>query len=153
MGCIFSKKRNNNILNTNINDKNLKIYKKSNINILYLEDVEIHYDLLTFILHTYIDNNINIIWKKTVNECYDYLENNQIDLIFVDRLLKNEMGDDLITKIKNNNIFPLNKIIIISAINKVDEIQKFVDMGLFYFKKPLNTAIFIRTMKNVFNSI
>lgn len=151
MGSCFSKEQ---IYETNIYDHNisgLKIVKNKPINILYLEDAEIHYFLLKFMFHRYIDANINIIWKTTNEECYNYIENYNVDLLFVDRVLTNEIGDDLILKIRDNNIFDLKKIIIISAINKQEDIQKFIDMGIFYFKKPLDTEIFISVMKQVFS--
>lgn len=147
MGCIFIKPTI--ISSSNING--LKLPRKNKYTVLYLEDAEIHYDLLLFIFKKYINPNVNIIWKTTINDGYNYLENNEIDLIIIDRILKNnEMGDDMINKIKENNIFDLSKVIIISAINKIEDIQKFIDMGIFYFKKPLDTNEFIHSMKKIF---
>lgn len=150
MGCLISKQTKN-IGNTNITDKNLKIINKPGIKILYLEDAEIHYDLLNFLFHNYVSKNIEIIWKKTIDSAFNYLQNNQVNLVFIDRLLENEMGDDLIYKLKETGIYDLKKIIIISSINKPEDIQKFIDMGIFYIKKPIDTNEFIKTMKNVFN--
>ena len=145
MGCCFGLNKQTNI------DNNLKI-KKKDINILYVEDCDIYMPLMKFIFNKYLKNiNFNITLKDNVNDAYEYIKNNDIDLIFLDRQLKNkETGDTLIDILIDEQIYDIKKIIIISAIDNLDDIQTFLDMGIYYLKKPIDIPIFIKTIENIF---
>lgn len=146
MGCCFRKP----MKETNIDD-NLKI-EKTDVTILYVEDCEMYMPLMKFIFSKYCNNiNLDLIWRKNIQDAHDYIKNNPIDLIFLDRELKDgEMGDDLVDIIFKEKIFDLNKIIIISSLENVTDIQKYLDMGVYYFKKPIDIEIFITKIKNIF---
>ena len=105
MGCIFSHTFYQHNENKDNQDNPKKMITKP-LTILYLEDNEIYCDILQYILKSYVSSNVTIIWKETVNECYEYLKNNQIDLLFIDRILENnEKGDELIQKINDEKLF------------------------------------------------
>lgn len=122
--------------------------------ILYVEDSEIYYTLMQFILQKYNNLNITLVWKKTISTAYDYIKSHKIDLLFLDRLLENEMGEDLI-KIINEEQLPLDnsRIIIISTLDNPDEVKFFSDMGIKYFKKPINIELFINQINKLFDII
>lgn len=146
INCFKSSKNNN---NQNNNDKSLKL--KKIIKILYVEDLEIYSNLMAHILQKYLNNeaSFEIIWKTNNQEAYEYIINNPDDIgfIFVDRLLKNESGDELIKKIKDENLFPLNKILIISSLH--NEVDKYKELGINYFIKPLDISEFVELVKKI----
>ena len=153
MGCIFSHTFHQHNENKDNQDNPKKMITKP-LTILYLEDNEIYCDILQYILKSYVSSNVTIIWKETVNECYEYLKNNQIDLLFIDRILENnEKGDELIQKINDEKLFDPHKIIIISSLNDIENINEFIKSGMVYFKKPLNTQEFVGSMQTIINSI
>lgn len=147
MSCCFRLKKKE---ETNIDD-NLKINKKD-VSILYVEDCDIYMPLMKFIFEKYLKNiNLKIELKNNINDAYDYIKNNNVDLIFLDRELNNEeIGDTLIGMLINEEIYDITKIIIISAIDNLDDIQTFLDMGVYYFKKPLDVPLFIKKIENIF---
>lgn len=150
MGCIFGKSINN----TNING-NFKIDENINtINILYVEDSNIYFFLVDYILSKYIDRPINFIHTKTIRESYDHIKTNKYDIVFIDRELNDgEMGDDLIDRIITEKLVEPNKIVIISYLEDLNDIKKYLNMGVFYFLKPLDVKKFIETIKKIFNNI
>ena len=149
MGNCFGKKK---IKQTNINNT-LKINKiETEINILYVEDCQMYCPLMKFILAKYSNLNIKLIWKNNITEAHEYVLNNDIDLIFLDRELSNgERGDDLIEKFLQEKTFDVKKIIIISSLDNLNEIQHFLDIGVFYFTKPIDIDIFISKIKGIFS--
>ena len=147
MGCCFAKSK---LKATNIND-NFKIQIKEPINILYVEDVEIYYNLMKHIFEKYINLNVNLIWKKNVKDAYESIENDNIDVIFIDRILENEMGDDLINRLIDEKKFDISKIIIISSVDNLKDIESYIELGISYFMKPLDMKLFIKNMMQIFH--
>ena len=149
MGNCFGKKK---IKPTNI-DNTLKIKKTDReIKILYVEDCQMYCPLMKFILGKYSNLNIELIWKTNITEAHEYILNNKIDLIFLDRELGNgERGDDLIEKFLQEKTFDVKKIIIISSLDDLNEIQHFLNLGVFYFTKPIDINIFMSKIKGIFN--
>ena len=117
--------------------------------ILYLEDDELHVQLLSFIIKNFVNNNSHIVWKKSIDDTYNYIINNKVDIVFIDRILDNEVGDNLVDRILNNKIINLNKVFILSSINNNNEIQKFNKMGINYYIKPINTNLLITQLKKL----
>ena len=159
MGVLFSCNSSKKINTTNINDKNLKI-TENKINIIYLEDIELHFDLLNFILNHYLNTdsknnkkNFNLCWGKTIQEAYNFIrDDNKYDLIFIDRKLSNnENGDDFVDRIVREKLIPINKIIFLSELTIDNKCQKYIDKGAFYIKKPIDVNRLIETMKNIFD--
>jgi CheY-like chemotaxis protein len=130
---------------------NLKINKINNIKILYVEDIEVYFRLMEFILEKFFSKlNIKLFWAKNIKDSLEILDNHTFDLIFLDRQLEeNDLGDDLIYLLKNNN-FNMNKIIIISALDDLNEIGEFLEMGVHYYIKPLKINMFVETLKKIF---
>ena len=142
MGCISSK-----IIRTE--SKN-SILLSDKVNILYIEDSDIHVQLLTHILKKHCQRCV-LIHRPTVINGYKYLKFNKVDFLIIDRYLNNESGDDLIDLIEQEKSFDLNNIIIISEISEPNDIQKYTDMGIKYFIKPLDIEEFIRYIKMMKN--
>ena len=117
--------------------------------ILYLEDDELHVKLFSFIIKKYVNNNIDVIWKKTIDNAYDYLINNKVDIVFIDRILDDGVGDDLVYRILINKIIDKNKVFILSSINNINEIEKFNKLGIKYYTKPINTKLLITDLKKL----
>lgn len=134
MGCFFTK----------IKENEQKVFK-----ILYVEDSDIYISLLEFVLEKYLKIKFKLIHKKTISEVIKYMndESNKIDLILLDRELQNEMGDQLIKE----NIFNDKKVIIISNIDNEEDIERFSNLGINYFVKPLDIKSFIEAMEEVFD--
>ena len=143
MGCCLSK--------NNVND-----YEFPNpLNILYIEDCESYLNLMKYIFDNRVDQNINVVWKANVDEGLEYLNNNNVDLIFLDRNLRTEKiqdGDNLIKIIKDQKIFDLRRVIIISGVENKDDIIYFNKLGITYFVKPIKVEEFLKTIKEIIKS-
>ena len=130
---------------SNNTDKN-----KKTLQILYVEDVFIHFSLLQLVLQKhYTHNEVELIHTSSVKESYKYIQENQVDLILLDRFLVEEKGDDLIELLKEDNLFPLNRIVIISANENPNDIEKFTKDGVVYFTKPLQINKFIEKINSI----
>ena len=132
MGCFHSRPKSNN-----------------DINILYVEDVEIYFNFMEFIITKLNSDHVNLIWKTNTSDAYEYIKNEKIDFIFVDRMLVEERGDTLIETILEEKLLNVEHIIIISALNDSTEVEKYRDIGLTYFIKPLNIQKFINRMNKL----
>lgn len=117
--------------------------------ILYLEDDKLHVNLFSFIVKKYVKGTINVIWRKTIDTAYNYIINNKVDIVFIDRILDNGVGDDLIYRILINNNINNDKIFILSSINNINEIEKFNKLGIKYYTKPINTNLLISDLKKL----
>lgn len=115
------------------------------INILYLEDVELHYDLLNYILHTHLNYKVNITWVKNSKDAYNYLNNNKIHILMIDRMLNNELGEDFTEKVLKEKLLDLTQIIYVSALEIDDICKKHIVNGALYIKKPIN----VKEMKKI----
>ena len=147
MGNCFGKKK---LKPTNI-DNTLKI-NKTKINILYVEDCEMYFPLMKFIFSKYSNLDIELIWRTNITDAHEYASTNKVDLIFLDRQLKDgDKGDDLINQFIKDKSFDIKKIIIISSLSDLDEIQHFLDLGVFYFTKPIDINIFMDKINGIFN--
>lgn len=135
-----------------INIKNIHIEKKTGINILYIEDNQIYFFLIKQILKKHYKNDVNIIWKTCLKDGYQYIKDNEIDLILLDRTLDDGLGDDLIYKLEKED-YNIKKIILISVIDDLRDVEKFNKMGLNYYIKPLKVQEFVKTMDIIFNRI
>ena len=136
MGCILNKQ--DDIVAPTSIKKELKTKK-----ILYLEDVEIHYDLMRFVTNKYTKEHIEICWVVTILQAKSILKEENICGIIVDRKLgDNEMGEDFVEYLVDNNLFDPNKIIILSALSKNEEMKKLTDVGVKYMQKPMDIVKF-----------
>jgi CheY-like chemotaxis protein len=133
-----------------INIKNIKITKKTDINILYIEDNQIYFFLIKQILKKHYKEKINITWKIDLASGYKYIKENDIDLILLDRTLNDGLGDDLIYKLQKEN-YNIKNIILISVIDELKDVEKFNKMGLNYYIKPLKVQEFVKTMDIIFD--
>lgn len=119
------------------------------INILYLEDVELHYDLLNYILHTHLNYKVNITWVKNSKDAYNYLNNNKIHILMIDRMLNNELGEDFTEKVLNEKLLDLTQIIYVSALEIDDICKKHIVNGALYIKKPINVKEIKKVMEQL----
>ena len=132
--------------------KGNKQISSSQIDILYVEDTEIYVAVMKYIFQQIITNRtVNFIWRKTNNEAYNYIRNNHVDWIFLDRQLQNEMGDDLISRILETNLFDTRKIIVISCLDDLQEVRSFTKRGMHYFQKPLDLKGFKTKILKILN--
>ena len=134
---------------TNKIENNLKINKKENINVLYVEDNQVYFSLMKYIFKKHIRKKVNFHWKKTVKEAYNFIKTIDIDLIFLDRQLNDEMGDDLLQLLLMDK-YNISKVIFISALDDIDDINKYEKMGIYYYVKPIKIDQFIKTMNKIF---
>jgi response regulator RpfG family c-di-GMP phosphodiesterase len=132
-----------------INIKNIKITKKCDINILYIEDNKIYFFLIKQILKKHYQDKINITWRIDLASGYKFIKENDVDLILLDRTLDDGLGDDLIYKLEAEN-YNIKKIILISVIDELTDVEKFNKMGLNYYIKPLKVQEFVKTMDIIF---
>ena len=124
MGCYSSK----NILQ-----------KNKSINILYLEDTEIHADLLSLILKNYINKEVNIIWADNIKAAEDYIHQYNFDLIFIDRNINGNLeGDNFLNNIVNKKLIDKNKIVVISATPNEGKTLINNDFYVKYITKPID---------------
>lgn len=137
----------NKYLNKNIKMKNLS--HKELINIMYVEDNEIYFILMKYIFEKYINKqNINIVRKSTISDAYDYIKNNNIDIIFLDRLLENNVcGDELYNKLLEEN-YDVSSVVFISSADDLDEIERYEQNGIKYFTKPLKIDKFVQFIES-----
>jgi len=136
MGCICAKTLEDN----NSISKELKNSIDSNsINILYMEDTQIHFELMSFMLDNYTNKKINLFWAKNMKEGYKYFKDNRVDMAFIDRIIdKRKEGDLLINQIVLEKLIDINKIIVISSDENTTPLEKYIKKGLIYLKKPVN---------------
>ena len=134
------------------NINNIQINKTTNINILYIEDNKVYFFLINQILKKHYKDDINLIWKDNITDGYNYIKNNNVDLILLDRTLEDGTGDDLIYKLKDED-YDIKKIILISVIDELTDVDKFNKMGLNYYIKPLKVQEFINIMNIILNHI
>lgn len=132
---------------------NIKQLKKPNINILYVEDNEIYFVIMKEIFHQYIHHdNVNLIMKKTISSAYEYIKNNDVDLIFLDRVLNNsngwELGDTLYHKLVDDN-YDVSKIIYISSCDNIEDIKNCELLGIKYFIKPIKFDKFVKFINDI----
>jgi DNA-binding NtrC family response regulator len=129
-------------LNKNIIMKDLS--HNQVINILYLEDNEIYYVLMKYILEQNISHSINMVMKTTIPDAYDYIQTNHVDLIFLDRVLENGfLGDELYYKLLDEK-YDVSKIIFISSVDSLADIDRYEQCGIKYFTKPLKIDKFVQ---------
>ena len=132
------------------NINNIKINKTTDINILYIEDNQVYFFLIKQILKKHFKGDINLIWKDNITDGYTYIKNNEIDLILLDRTLGDGTGDDLIYKLKDED-YNIKKIVLISVIDELKDVEKFNKLGLNYYIKPLKVQEFVKIMNIIFN--
>lgn len=120
------------------------------INIMYLEDNEIYFILMKHIFDQYINNDkINLVRKTTIDDAYNFIVNNDVHLIFLDRVIgKNMRGDDLYNKLKDEK-YDVSNIIFISAIDNLKDIDYYEKNGIKYFIKPLKIERFVKFINNI----
>lgn len=121
---------------------------KGVINILYLEDNEIYFVLMKYIFEQYINKeNINMVMKTTIPDAYNYIKNNDVDLIFLDRVLDNGIfGDELYNKLLEDN-YDVSNVIFISSVDNLEDIERYEQSGIKYFTKPLKIDKFVKFIK------
>ena len=134
------------------NINNIQIKKETNINILYIEDNKVYFFLIKQILKKNFKDDINFIWKDNITDGYNYIKNNEVDLILLDRTLGDGTGDDLIYKLKDED-YNIKKIILISVIDELRDVEKFNKLGLNYYVKPLKVQDFVKVMNIILNRI
>ena len=133
--------------------KNIKMKKITNngdvINIMYLEDNEIYFILMQHVIDQYINKDIKMVMKTTIDDAYNFIMNNDVHLIFLDRVIgKNIRGDDLYNKLKDEK-YDVSKIIFISSIDDLEDINRYEKNGIKYFTKPLKIEKFVKFMNNI----
>ena len=131
MGCIFSSH----------NDVIIPKQKTKQKHILYLEDMEIHYDLLRLVMSKYTKDEIILHWSTNSNDAKKILNQYPIDGMIVDRKLNNELGEDFVGYVLNNNLFDPKKIIILSALSENEAVKTFIDNGVKYMQKPMDIIV------------
>lgn len=136
-------------------DSNIKIkqLKKPIINILYVEDNEIYFVIMKEIFQQYIRHkNVNMVMKSDIESAYEYIKNNNVDLIFLDRVLNNgddyEIGDALCHRLINEN-YDTSKIICISSCDKIEDIRDYEALGIKYFTKPIKFDKFVKLINTI----
>ena len=133
MGCIFS------------TQNDIVIPKSKNIktkHILYLEDMEIHYDLLRLVMQKYTKDEIVLHWATNSTDAKKLLDENHIDGMIVDRRLGDELGENFVKYVLDNKLFDPKKIIILSALSENDDVKCLIDTGVKYMQKPMDIIVF-----------
>ncbi len=105
--------------------------------ILVVDDSEVN---LYLIQSTFEDNkNIQVDIESNSTKAIARLSEKKYDLLLLDLMMPIVDGFEILRKIKNNNLSPNTKIIVISAKQDQETIQLVLDYGaLHYIKKPIN---------------
>ena len=127
------------------------------MNFLIVDDIKTNRESIKLSLEKFIDkNNITIFEASNGIEALKIVEKNKIDLIFMDIMMPNMNGYSAIKNIKsksdNKNIY----IIVLTALDSEDEIQKAMNVGADSFVvkpfKKANLLIEIKTFMKLKNS-
>lgn len=134
-----------------LNKKNT-LKKEPTINMLYIEDIELHYDLLSFVMAKHIPYTATILWTDNIVTAYTHIKNKNLDLLCVDRLLNKEnleLADNFVEQIISEKLIDPDKIIFISALQLNDKCKELVEKGVHYVRKPIDVKIFKNIVTNI----
>ena len=115
--------------------------------ILFVDDDE---DLLNLSKVFIQDNNCQLIVKQDALEALKILHAEKIDLIISDLQMYPISGFQLIRKLKSNSSFQNIPIIVLSANNDIESINKAIELGADdYLIKPFNPFIFQKKIRKI----
>lgn len=141
MGCCTSKKS----IKSKKND--------SKLSILYLEDVELHYELVNLVTTNYLLNyNVNLYWAKSLDSAYRYIKENKVDIVIIDRMIGDQLlGEDFIDILIREKLINITKIIILTGYKIDKKCQEFIDKGVSYLTKPIDVKDMLRVITHILN--
>lgn len=107
--------------------------------ILVVDDVLVNRKLLSTIVKN-LDSNIDIYEASNGREALQFMENIEFGVVILDVMMPQINGIEVLEIIKNERRLLNTSVIICSAVNDIESVQKALDLGaLDYFTKPLNT--------------
>lgn len=116
-------------------------------NILIIEDNEMNMELVKDLLET---NNYHVLWSSTAGDAIELLKKIIPDLIVTDIQLPDLDGCSLIELLKNNKKTGKIPIIALTASAMAGDKERILKAGCDeYISKPINTKIFIETVKKL----
>lgn len=106
-------------------------------NILIVDDVFINRKLMKSVLKNSIEN-ITFFDAEDGFEAMDIISSLNIDLVILDLMLPGKDGYEVLNDIKTNNAYKEIPVIVTTAIDNMESIQKTLELGAMdYFTKPL----------------
>jgi DNA-binding response OmpR family regulator len=117
------------------------------INILVVED---ELPLMEAIETKLRLNNFEVVTARTAEQAFDYLENMEIKVLWLDHyLLGKENGLDIVSKIKNNDKYKNIPIFVVSNTASSDKVQSYINFGVskYYVKSDVRLDKIIEDIK------
>lgn len=136
-----------------INNEITKRKKKKVYTILNIEDNELHYDIMKFILHKNFDlKKFKIFNAKNIKDAIIFIEKNNPDLILLDRILENnENGLDILNMLIERD-FDCKNVAIVSVVSELKEIIPVMKLGIYgYLIKPIDSTDFKKLINTFFD--
>ena len=121
--------------------------------VLIVDDEKIERKGITFLLKQ-MDVECNIIESVNGQAALEYLAENKTDILLTDVKMPHMDGIELIRQIKERNINPGMKIVIISGYNDFEYAKLAVKLGVSdYLLKPVDPKEFELTMKKIVDEL
>ena len=109
-------------------------------NILVVDDEKIERDTIKFLINKY-KFNLNVFEAENGEKAFEYIQNNQVDILFTDIKMPFMNGIQLCEKVLKSN--PEIKIIFFSAYGEFEYAKKAITLGVTdYILKPLDVIEF-----------
>ncbi|MCX8058870.1 MAG: response regulator [Spirochaetes bacterium] len=120
---------------------NFNVTSLENIKILIVDDEVINRNILINSLKN-LFKEIDVLEASSGIEAYNCIKNEKIDIVFLDIIMPEMDGFQLIERLKNDNLFDNLVIIVISALEDSENINQAFLKGVFdYIVKPLDTNL------------
>jgi len=119
-------------------------------NILAIDDSTTNNVLLEAVLET---SGYSILISYNANEAWSNIRKNSIDLILLDLLMPDINGFDFLKQIKQHAFYKSIPIIVISAANEQENIDKCIELGAVKFiSKPIDINILLENIDKAIQS-
>ena len=93
--------------------------------------------------------NLHILKAFSINEAFELLKKNDVDLIILDIMFPGKNGKDFLEFRQSNPRLKAIPILVTSAISNDKEINEIRNMGIsHYFAKPLDIELFLEKVRS-----
>lgn len=120
------------------------------IRILAVDDEEFNLDIL---LEYFEGEDYEIITAQDGVKAWEILQQQEIDLVVLDRMMPNMDGITLLKKIKETEKFKTTPVIMQTAATSVDEVKEGIEAGAFYYlSKPYQKEVLLSIVRSAVES-
>lgn len=118
------------------------------LNALVIDDQKANSELLKLMILDYCPYIKTVSQAHTISEALNQLSQKQMDVIFLDIQMKNEIGFDLLKKLKNYSF----EVIVVTAFKEY-AIDAFKNNVIDYILKPVDITELVKATNKVYNKL